>query len=815
MPGDGDQGFGDYTFDVDAFELRHRGDVVAMEPQVLEVLSYFLEHPHQLVRKEDLLDNVWGDRFVSESALTSRIRSVRKALGDDGKSQKAIQTVHGRGYRYIGDVEIRRAAAGENRRLSASGPGPTETPHNLPSPRTRFVGRGEEVANVSALVQTNRLVSLLGMGGSGKTRLAIEVARASLAAFPDGVWFVDLVPRRSADPLDVAVADAAGISLSSGVDAASLPDVVGERRLLLVLDNCEHLIGPVSELVDALLDSTACHFLLTSRLPLNLAGEYRCRVGSMLLEGNDADAVELFLATAGRFGADVTTLDRDLVGQVCRRLDGLALALELAAAQLRHLPLAEVVARLDTRFDLLVSGTRDARHPSLAAVLDDSWDGLTADEKSLLSALSAFPGDFALRDVEEMLDRGDVVPVLGGLIDRSLVTVRSGSDARYHLLDSVRAFGRSRGGEQSASEALERHAQWCAERVGRDVGRHLFDYWNARWCQDHYDDLRAAEAHFTETGRVAEGAMLNCGASFAWHLDLGALAADALRRIDTQLAVVDDRTLATRLHMAAVFAGMASRSPGRIAEHGRSALGAARDLGDPELLCPALVLASWSEVFEDGDAALSMVSEAAHLADAAGDFSGWAFAESYRSWHLAVLRRPNEAVEVAASVVERVGDDVNYPAASARNSLAALLVLDEPSTAASVLFDHPAHPTNRDMWAQDVLAACVTASNGDAGDARRMVLGIHDYLRQAGIDGFPDLLVPCAVLALEQGDEKTAQRWTDAVRRWARPTQSFQVTTIYRQLRQRLGPTADGVSRAASVEDHGGAALEWLSELSL
>jgi len=292
-------------------------------------------------------------------------------------------------------------------------------PHNLRVQRTPLLGRGDDIEAVARHVAAHRLVSLLGIGGSGKTRLAQAVAASLIDQFPDGVWFVDLVPVATADAIPAAIATAAGLDLGTVAQAEALVTVMVDRRALFVLDNCEHLTNGVADLLDLLLDGTVTpRFLVTSREPLELADEQRMAVDPLDASGVGSPAVELFVSTAARGGGAVDEAALAAVLEICRCLDGLPLAIELTAGQARHLDPAEILERLDRRFELVARGRSrgNRRQASLEGVLVDTWALLDDLERGLLLHLAAFPSSFDLETAEELFGPATPRP-LSGLVD--------------------------------------------------------------------------------------------------------------------------------------------------------------------------------------------------------------------------------------------------------------------------------------------------------------------------------------------------------------------------------------------------------------
>ncbi|MFC8720775.1 ATP-binding protein, partial [Kitasatospora sp. NPDC057198] len=434
-------------------------------------------------------------------------------------------------------------------------PRPSPRRSNLPLALTSFVGREQESATVRELLRGTRLVTLTGPGGAGKTRLAVEVAAGLAADFPDGVWLVPLAPVTSPAEVPQAALQALGVpdALRVGEAIAPLPSPVGRlaealerRRLLLVLDNCEHLLDAAAELASGLL-SRAPHVrvLATSREPLGLTGESLCPVPSLPLPppdgGTAADgraaaaypAVRLFAdrAAAVRPGFRLDPATAPLVADICRALDGIPLAIELAAARTRSLTLRQVAERLDDRFRLLTGGDRAAlpRHRTLRAVVDWSWDLLDADERAVLAALSVFAGGATPEHAERVCGPrapgADVVEVIAALVDKSLVRAAADGpdgEVRYHLLETVRAYAAEKAAAAgTAARTRDAHAACLlalAERAEPRLRGPEQAHWSARLNAER-DDLHAALGHLVGTGD-ATGALRLAGA-LVWFWTVG------------------------------------------------------------------------------------------------------------------------------------------------------------------------------------------------------------------------------------------------------------------------------------------------------
>jgi predicted ATPase/class 3 adenylate cyclase len=394
-------------------------------------------------------------------------------------------------------------------------------PNNLPRQLSTFVGRTREIAAAEERLASASLLTLTGPGGVGKTRLALEVAARLIDAYPGGVWLVELGGLNEAGLVPNTVAAQLRIKEQPGVDLTeTIVDTLRSRNALLILDNCEHLLEPVADLANTLLRQCAeLRVLATSREGLGIAGESLLPVPSLPLPAAPAashaawidevatyDAVRLFVERARAVVPDFTLSmsNAPAVIQICHRLDGIPLAVELAAARIRALPAEQIAARLDDRFRLLTGGNRSAlpRHRTMRAALDWSFDLLSHEERLLLIRLSTFVGSFVLEAAEEVcaggpVERDEILDLLTRLIDKSLVSPEQGSsDARFRLLETIRDYAQELLAD--LAEAIElrmRHRDWFASLV--DQARSGFfsgpeqAHWLARLTEDH-ENLRAA-----------------------------------------------------------------------------------------------------------------------------------------------------------------------------------------------------------------------------------------------------------------------------------------------------------------------------------
>ena len=450
--------FGRFEIRLGERQLLVDGVAVPLGSRAFDLLIALIERRDRVVAKNELLDLVWPGMVVEENNLQVQVNTLRKLLGP-----QAITTVSGRGYRFTLAPEL-----GATEPLSSGLPDDV-----LPRLLTSFVGREAELETLARLLGTSRLLSLTGIGGGGKTRLAIELGRRVARRYPDGVWFADLAPVNSPDRVVLEVARVAGV-----VEEPNRPvqDTVvkqlASRTALLILDNCEHVLDACAALAERLLiGSERLRVVVTSREPLGVSGEQVFGVHSLSLPapgtGIEAvlasEAVQLLVSRAHLVLPEFV-LDTQNVGaviEICRRLDGIPLAIELAAARLRVLSVEQIRDKLGDRFRLLTAGSHAvARHQTLQATLQWSYDHLTPAEQSLLRRASVFAGGWTLEAAIAIAGQGeseiDLVDRLGRLFDKSLLTVdrNSAGLTRYGMLETVRQYAQERLQESGETAAL-------------------------------------------------------------------------------------------------------------------------------------------------------------------------------------------------------------------------------------------------------------------------------------------------------------------------------------------------------------------------
>ncbi|GAB4582084.1 MAG: tetratricopeptide repeat protein [Anaerolineales bacterium] len=407
-------------------------------------------------------------------------------------------------------MELAEAARGESA-LRPEKP-PSAPPNNLPLHLTSFVGRTREIFEGVQLSSEYRLVTLTGAGGCGKTRLALRIAEDVLPAYPDGVWFVEFAPLGVPALIPQTIATVVGVQeMRDRPVAMVLREFLRPRRLLLILDNCEHLVADIAVLVETLLlTCPGLHILATSRETLNIAGEITFRVPPLRLPSlgwvhslervAEAEAVKLFVerARAGLPSFTLTEENAAAVAQICARLDGIPLAIELAAARVRLMQVEQIAARLDDRFALLTTGPRSfpERHRTLQALMDWSYSLLEQPEQALLNRLSVFAGSFTLEAAEAISGEPETVDLLARLVDKSLVIAENlAGGMRYRLLETVRQYAQVRLHEVGAEKnTREWHARFYLA-LAEQAEPKILSSERVRTIQQvdrEYDDVRCA-----------------------------------------------------------------------------------------------------------------------------------------------------------------------------------------------------------------------------------------------------------------------------------------------------------------------------------
>lgn len=494
--------FGDFRLSPAARSLTRSGSPIHLGGRALDVLIALLDRAGQLVSKDELIAAVWPNRVLEEGNLRFHVAALRKALGDGLAGARIIVNVPGRGYVFVARVE--RASDDDDN--AGKRPERPADRYLAPIPLVQVVGRQEEIGELEQQLPRHRLITIAGTGGIGKTTVALAVLRNVSAAFHDGVRLVELGSLTG--PL-VATHLASMLRLPSP-DKAPLPSIVAhlrQKHMLLVFDNCEHVIEAVNEIVEAILrDAPQVHVLATSREPLRAMGEWVHRLAPLAVpapseltaaEALRFPAVALFAerAVAAEPSSAMTDRDAPMVAELCARLDGLPLAIELAAASIPLLGLRGLVERLDDRFSILTQGRRTAlpRHQTLEAMIDWSYTTLSNEERVAWLRLSVFPDAFSI-DAAAAVANGavstDFVDSLYSLVQKSLISVDVyDGNARYRLLESLRIYALKALTESGEAAAARRaHAEyWHAS--ANQYGDNWIKAPTADWLRKHSGDI--------------------------------------------------------------------------------------------------------------------------------------------------------------------------------------------------------------------------------------------------------------------------------------------------------------------------------------
>jgi predicted ATPase/class 3 adenylate cyclase len=550
-------------------------------------------------------------------------------------------------------------------------------PGNLPVQQNDFVGRAAAIEQVTGLVGDTAVVTLTGPGGVGKTRLALQVAVGVQPEYTDGAWFVDLALVNDAERVAAVMLETLGFTLAADeTEVAGLCARLRRRRLLLVLDNCEHLVANVATIADAISAAAPdVRMLATSREGLGIPAERVVPV-TPLGTGVEGDAVELFVtrARAGRpdFALDAQTTAT--VVELCRRLDGIPLAIELAAARTRSVPPAQILVRLDERFRILTGGSRTAvaRHQTLQAAVDWSYELLSDHERRVLDRLSVFAGGFTLDAAEcvvadDQIDRFDVFEHVSALVDKSLVVPDAVDATRYRLLETIRQYAADRLARSgTAPVARAQHARYYRqfavavgpELTGRDdlaaSGRVEADFDNVRLMLDWYQDQDQPD--------VVADVMWTLGFSTVYGV-FGAHVLEFLPRLESTVdALGDDHLRLSRMHALSAWVRAAVGYTG-ILEHAENAAEEARLAGTEPPVQGLFAVATHIMTF-DGDTqrAIAQLERTLAAPHVAGDPYLFAWARQNLLWYTALLAPgTDETIRLAEDVrldAERIGSGV-------------------------------------------------------------------------------------------------------------------------------------------------------------
>jgi predicted ATPase/DNA-binding winged helix-turn-helix (wHTH) protein len=471
-PVDYEVSFGPFRL-LPARRLLLEGDApVSLGTRALDLLIALVEHPGEVVSKSELIAKVWPHAVVVEGNLKLHIAELRRALADGQCSNRYISTVCGRGYCFVAPVTRSVGPRSATVQYSAS-----ESLTNLPAPLIRLIGRDDVLGRISEQLAHHRLITLVGPGGIGKTSVAVAAAERLTDSYDHGVWFVDLTGISDSRVLAAAVCSTLRIDISAEDPVASLLFFLSDKRMLLVLDNCEHVIEAAAALAFQVSQAApGVQILATSREPLGVEGERLHRLRSLevpaVLHGLSAQqavdfrAIQLFVECAANLLGDFTLRDVDVpvVVDICRKLDGIPLAIELAAASIDALGLQGIAARLDHPLRLPGTRCRTAapRHQTLRAALDWSYRLLTEEEQKVLRRLSVFTSSFTMDDAAAVAAdpaeaESDIVDRVVALVSKSLLAGDPvGSFTRLRLLATTRAYALDKLAESGDADAIAR-----------------------------------------------------------------------------------------------------------------------------------------------------------------------------------------------------------------------------------------------------------------------------------------------------------------------------------------------------------------------
>jgi predicted ATPase/DNA-binding winged helix-turn-helix (wHTH) protein len=743
---------------------------VRLGSRALDILIALVERPGEVLGKDDLMARVWPNTFVDEGNLKFQVSALRRTLGG---GNRYLVNVPGRGYSFTAPI-IRI----EETRLAAP---VTETQHNLPAQLTRLIGRDDAVGRLTARLARHRLLTIVGPGGIGKTSVALAVAEALIGAYQHGVWLVDLAPLADPRLVPTALAAALDFEIQSENPLPHLLDVLRDRQILLVLDNCEHVIDAAAGLAAAVLRGVpGAHLLATSREPLRVEGEHVHRLAALAsppvssslgaAEALGFPALQLFVerAAASLDEFELSDPDAPIVADICRRLDGMALAIELAAARVDAFGVRGVASRLDDRFQLLTKGRRTAlpRHRTLRATLDWSHELLPEPERVVLRRLAVFVSGFteeaavAVAASAEIV-ASEVIESVANLVTKSLVMVTvSDVMVRYRLPETIRAYAFEKLAESGEREYIaRRHAEYHrdlferaeAEAEARPMGEFLAVY------GPRIDNLRAAlDWAFSPGGDASIGIALTAASVPLW-VDLSMMA-ECRRRVESALArlnSVADVDPRHEMQLLAAFGMSLNYTTGPVPETEAAwtrTLEIAKSLDDTGYQLRAL-RGLWAHRMNGGEyrAALALAYEFGDLTATRGDPADLGVADRMAGIILHYLGDQTGARRHLERHLAR-------PVASVRHSQTLRFLLDERVTVRSLLSrilwlqgfpDQAAHTARLavdDAGARSHAlslchalgyAACpVALNNGDLDAVEGYATVLLDHARQLGLAGW-------------------------------------------------------------------------------
>jgi predicted ATPase/DNA-binding winged helix-turn-helix (wHTH) protein len=621
--------FGPFQLDMDRRLLIREGHRVTLGSQSLDILLALVESAGAPVRKEDLIARVWPGIRDAEAALRIHVAALRKVLRAGRPDSEDFVNIPGRGYKFTAPITRPNTSGSRWHEIEQS----SQFRH-LPLPSNRVFGREDDVATIIGRIGTERCVTVTGTGGIGKTTIGLVVGHKLAPQFKDGTFFVDLAPLSAGMHVIEAIAAAAGLSASGLMSVERLASILSAKDVLLLADNCEHLAVDAADVIAKLTSGDSrVRVLATSREPLRFAGEHVYRLPTLktpeLVAGITAEeairfpAVQLFVERAAASTNHFILEDANAfaISMICGQLDGLALAIEMAATRMDTFGVADIAGMLDDRFRMLRQTRRDSspRHASLAATLDWSYEMLSPDQRKLLHRVAAFSGRFTLDDVlklvkDDVFKSGNTIELLADLVDKSFLMVDlSGPHAFYRSFETIREYARQKSQQAGEFEdSKHRHASYIA-RLFHKADEDSESRNSADWLNDYgryIDDVRSAIDWLMAMDRdLGAGISLTASAVTLWtHLSL---LNELHRRTEFALATLGANAEVGSAREMKLFAALSYAlvnlfGPTRQGTNAcRAALEIARRLGDHSSEAKAL-LALWNGCFANGEVRASL-----------------------------------------------------------------------------------------------------------------------------------------------------------------------------------------------------------------